>query len=124
MEETNNKKEFDNKLKKGIDYISNLSEERRERILKLLNDVQKVHKSELNSLGKRTEIKRIMWSDQSARSKLFIGGFLGSIVGLFIFGTGGIGIAGLGGAIGIWGFLAGTTGGLLVSSLIQNFEKK
>jgi len=41
-----------------------------------------------------------------------------------IFGSGGIGIAGLGGAVGIWGGLAGTVGGILISSLIQNFEKK
>jgi hypothetical protein len=33
-----------------------------------------------------------------------------------------VGIAALGGGIGIWGFLAGTTGGVLISSLLQNFE--
>ncbi len=63
-----------------------------------------------------------MWTVQSASSKLWIGGIIGTIVGFLIFGTGGIGIAGLGSAIGIWGFLAGTTGGVLISSLIQNFE--
>lgn len=65
-----------------------------------------------------------MWTNQTPLSKILIGAFIGTIAGVFIFGSGGIGIAGLGGAVGIWGGLAGTVGGVLISSLIQNFEKK
>jgi hypothetical protein len=110
------------KVKKAINYIVNLSKNQRDLILELLKEVQKIQKSDLSSAEKTTKIKTIMWASQSARSKLFIGGFLGSVVGLIIFGTGGVGIAGLGSAIGVWGFLAGTAGGVFVSSLIQNFK--
>ncbi|WP_204347092.1 hypothetical protein [Psychroserpens algicola] len=115
--------EFSERIKKGIEYIAKLSEKQRERILELLKEVQKIQKSELSTTEKTSEIKNLMWTNQSVSSKLLIGGFLGTIAGLLIFGTGGIGIAGLGSAIGVWGFLAGTAGGVLISSLIQNFEK-
>ncbi|MDT0691566.1 hypothetical protein RM549_17375 [Salegentibacter sp. F188] len=52
-----------------------------------------------------------------------MGGLLGAAFGLTVLGTGGIGIATMGGAIGIWGWLATGAGGVFVSSLIQNFEK-
>ncbi|RMA67702.1 hypothetical protein [Ulvibacter antarcticus] len=110
-------------INKGIIFLKKLSTKQRERLLGLLKKVQEIQTSELSKTEKTTEIKKVLWTDQSPRSKLFIGGFLGTIVGLMIFGTGGIGIAGLGGAIGVWGFLAGTTGGILISSIIQNFEK-
>ena len=111
------------KVNKGINYISKLSEKQQKRILNLLKEVQKIQKSELTTSEKTAEIKQLLWTDQSMGSKLFIGGFLGTIAGLVIFGTGGIGIVGLGGAIGVWGFLAGTTGGVLITSIIQNFKK-
>tara|TARA_R110000868_G_C10789163_1_gene756137 strand:- start:99 stop:1109 length:1011 start_codon:yes stop_codon:yes gene_type:complete len=119
-----NESELNQRIKKGIDFISKLSEKQRKRILNLLEKVQDVQKSNMESSQKTAEIKRILWTDQSSLSKLFIGGLLGTVCGLMIFGTGGIGIAGLGGAVGIWGFLTGTAGGVLVSSLIQNFEKR
>ena len=39
-----------------------------------------------------------------------------------MFGTGGIGIAAFASSTGIWGFVVGTAGGVLISTLIQNFE--
>lgn len=54
--------------------------------------------------------------------KLSIGAALGTLIGLMIFGTGGMVIVALGSGIGVWGFLAGTTSGVLISSIIQNFE--
>jgi len=119
-----NDSELNERIKKGIDFISKLSRKQRERILSLLIKVQEIQNSNLNSSEKTSEIKRILWTNQSSLSKLFIGGLLGTIGGLMVFGTGGIGIAGLGGAVGIWGFLTGTAGGVLISSLIQNFEKR
>lgn len=65
-----------------------------------------------------------MWSNQPTSSKLFIGAFLGAITGLFIFGTGGIGIAALGTGVGVWGWLATAAGGSAIASIIQNFENK
>jgi hypothetical protein len=120
MEKTN---DYNEKLNKIIQYVSKFSGQQKERLLVLLLKVQEIQKSDISTAEKATDIKRILWKEQSTKSKLFIGGFLGTLAGLFIFGTGGIGIAGLGGAIGVWGFLAGTAGGVLVSSLIQNFEK-
>ena len=118
------KSEVLGKVNKGISYISKLSEKQQKKILDLLKGVQKIQKSELTTSEKTAKIKQLLWTDQSMVSKLFIGGFLGTIAGLVIFGTGGIGIAGLGGAVGVWGFLAGTTGGVLITSIIQNFNKK
>lgn len=111
-------------LEKVLKYVSKFSEEQKERLLKLLIQVRDIQNSNLSFAEKKAEIKRILWDEQSTRSKLFIGATLGSLVGLFIFGTGGIGIVALGGGIGISGILAGTAGGVLVASLIQNFEKK
>ena len=127
FESTNSKtndSELNKRIKKGIEFISKLSSKQREKILHLLKKVQIVQNSNLNKSEKTIEIKRILWTDQSSLSKLFIGGLLGTIGGLMVFGTGGIGIAGLGGAVGVWGFLTGTAGGVLISSLIQNFEKR
>ncbi|WP_024480412.1 hypothetical protein [Cellulophaga baltica] len=118
-----NDSELNERIRKGSEFISNLSGKQMERVLDLLKKVQDIQKSNLNSSQKTTEIKRILWTDQSSLSKLLIGGLLGTIGGLAVFGTGGIGIAGLGGAVGVWGFLTGTAGGVLISSLIQNFEK-
>ncbi|GGZ64537.1 hypothetical protein GCM10008088_27600 [Mesonia mobilis] len=109
---------------KGINFLLKLSTKNRIKILELLKYVNKIQNSNLENGEKSSKIKSILWTQQSATTKLFVGGFLGTIGGLVIFGTGGIGIAGLGGAIGIWGFLAGTTGGILISSIIQNFENK
>ena len=122
----NNKSEsdFSKEINKAILFITKLSKTKREVLLELLKKIQIIQKSKLNSSEKATEIKKIMWINQSPVSKLIIGGLIGTIGGLFIFGTGGIGIAGLGGAIGVWGFLAGTAGGVVVSSIIQNFENK
>jgi len=116
--------DFTKELNMGTKFIANLSNRKREKILELLNSVQKIQKSSLSKTEKAAEIKKLMWINQTPLSKILIGAFIGTIAGVFIFGSGGIGIAGLGGAIGIWGGLAGTVGGVLISSLIQNFEKK
>lgn len=50
-------------------------------------------------------------------------GFLRTVAELFISVICGIEIASLLREIGVWGFLAGTADGVLVSSKIQNFEK-
>lgn len=113
-----------NKLQKGLDYISKLSTSKKQKLIVILKEVQNVQSSKLSAKQKAKEIKRIMWNDQSASSKLFIGAFLGAVTGLFIFGTGGIGIAALGTGIGVWGWLATAAGGAFISSLIQNYEKK
>ncbi|WP_223550513.1 hypothetical protein [Aestuariivivens sp. NBU2969] len=124
MDETKNiKEEIEKSIKKGIAFFQKLSRKQKDKILTLLRRVQEIQNSNLSGTEKAKEIKKIMWTKQSVKSKLFIGGFLGTIIGIAVFGTGGIGIAGLGGAVGIWGFLAGTAGGVIVSSLIQNFEK-
>jgi len=122
----NNKSEsdFSKEKNKAILFITNLSQTKREKLLALLIKIQKIQKSKLNTSEKAIEIKKIMWTNQSPGSKLLIGGLIGTIGGIFIFGTGGLGIVGLGGAIGVWGGLAGTAGGVLVSSIIQNFEKQ
>jgi hypothetical protein len=121
-----NKSENDlsKEISKGNLFLTRLPKKQREIILNLLKEIHKVQKSKLSSTDKAAEIKKIMWTNQSPGAKLIIGGLIGTFGGLFVFGTGGIGIAGLGGAIGIWGGLAGTVGGVLVSSLIQNFENK
>ncbi|MEH1009199.1 hypothetical protein VDP25_15780 [Winogradskyella sp. ECml5-4] len=112
------------KLAKGLKYISKLSKSKKENLISILKDVQNVQASELTIKQKAIEIKRIMWNDQSASSKLFIGAFIGAVTGLFIFGSGGIGIVALGGGIGIWGWLATAAGGAFISSIIQNYEDK
>ena len=116
------KNDLSKEISKGSLFLKRLPKNQREIILNLLKEIHRVQKSKLSTGEKAAEIKKIMWTNQSPGSKLIIGGLIGSFAGLFVFGTGGIGIAGLGGAIGIWGGLAGTVGGVLVSSLIQNFE--
>lgn len=111
-------------LQKAINYTSKLSSSKREKLMRVLRRVQDVQSSNLTTKQKAKEIKRIMWSDQSTNSKLFIGAFLGAVTGFFIFGTGGIGIAALGTGVGVWGWLATAAGGAFISSLIQNYEKK
>lgn len=117
-------KDFELNTDKGIEYLKKLSDSKREQILELLEKISEIQKMEIDTKEKAERIKTILWTNQNTKSKLIIGGFLGTIAGLFIFGTGGIGIAGLGGAVGVWGFLAGTSGGIFIASLIQNFEKK
>lgn len=116
--------EVSNRLTKADRYIKKLSSKQRDKILSLLRAVHEVQKSDMTTGEKAHEIKKILWTNQSTESKLFIGGALGTVIGLLVFGTGGIGIVGLGGGIGVWGFLAGTTGGVLVASLIENFENE
>jgi hypothetical protein len=116
------KNDLSKEISKGSLFLKRLPKNQREIILNLLKEIHRVQKSKLSTGEKAAEIKKIMWTNQSPGAKLIIGGLIGSFAGLFVFGTGGIGIAGLGGAIGIWGGLAGTVGGVLVSSLIQNFE--
>lgn len=111
-------------LSKGVEYISKLSISKKEKLMAILKKVKDVQSSNLTTKEKAKEIKRIMWSDQSTNNKLFIGAFLGAIAGLFIFGSGGIGIAALGTGVGVWGWLATAAGGAFVSSLIQNYENK
>lgn len=121
MEKQNN---YNENLEKVLKSVSKFSEEKKEKLLRLLIQVRDIQNSNLSFSDKKTEIKRILWDEQSTKSKLFIGATLGSLIGLFIFGTGGIGIVALGGGIGISGILAGTAGGVLVASLIQNFESQ
>lgn len=111
-------------IEKGLNYISKLSSSKKEKLMAILKKVREVQSSDLTTKQKAKEIKRIMWSDQSTSSKLFIGAFLGAITGLFIFGTGGIGIAALGTGVGVWGWLATAAGGSFIASLIQNYENK
>lgn len=112
------------KINNAMDYLSKLGKKKAKKLIELLKQVEKVQKSDISLSDKSNEIKKILWTRQSAISKLWIGGFIGTLVGFMIFGTGGLGLAGLGSAVGVWGFLAGTTGGVLISSLIQNFENK
>lgn len=109
---------------KAREFISKLSSSKKEKLMAILKKVKEVQSSDLTTKQKAKEIKRIMWSDQSTNSKLFIGAFLGAITGLFIFGTGGIGIAALGTGVGVWGWLATAAGGSFIASLIQNYENK
>lgn len=111
-------------LQKAINYIAKLSSSKKEKLMAILKKVKDVQSSDLTTKEKTKEIKRIMWSDQSTNNKLFIGAFLGAITGLFVFGTGGIGIAALGTGVGVWGWLATAAGGAFISSLIQNYERK
>ena len=103
---------------------SKFTASQKSKLIELLREVQKIQNSNLNTNEKVSKIKNELWTKHNPKTKLLIGGFLGTIFGFAVFGTGGIGIAALGSATGIWGFLAGTTGGILVSSIIQNFEKK
>tara|TARA_R110000782_G_scaffold159448_4_gene251611 strand:- start:1963 stop:2340 length:378 start_codon:yes stop_codon:yes gene_type:complete len=119
-----NENNVKNNLSRGVEYISKLSSSKKEKLLNLLKKVQDIQASDLTTKQKAKEIKRIMWNEQSASSKLFIGAFLGAVTGLFIFGTGGIGIAALGTGVGVWGWLATAAGGAFVSSLILNYENK
>lgn len=111
------------KIQKGIDFLLKLSNKQRDELLGLLKEVNEVQKSSLSIKDKAKKLKNIMWTNQSVKSKLLIGAFLGAITGLIVFSTGGIGITALGGGIGVWGWLATSAGGVVVSSLIQNFEK-
>lgn len=111
-------------LAKVWTYIKSLSGNKQNIIYSTLKKVKLIQDSELTKFEKSNEIKKILWTSQSIRNKILIGGLIGTIFGFLVFGTGGIGIAGLGSAFGIWGFLSGTLGGILVSSLIANFEKK
>ena len=111
-------------LLKAREFISKLSSSKKEKLIAILKKVKDIQSSNLTTKQKAKEIKRIMWSDQSTNSKLFIGAFLGAITGLFIFGTGGIGIAALGTGVGVWGWLATAAGGSFIASLIQNYENK
>lgn len=111
-------------LLKAREFISKLSSSKKEKLIAILKKVKDIQSSNLTTKQKAKEIKRIMWSDQSTNSKLFIGAFLGAITGLFIFGTGGIGIAALGTGVGVWGWLATAAGGSFIASLIHNYENK
>lgn len=120
------KQEFDlnDRVKKIIEYLFKLSKSKRDMFVKLLREVQRIQKSNISDEQKKEEIKKILWSNHSPSIKLSIGAALGTLLGLMVFGTGGLGIAAFGSGIGVWGFLAGTTGGILISSIIQNFEKR
>lgn len=111
-------------IEKALNFISKLSKSKKEKVHKLLLEVKNIQDSDLSNGEKTSKIKSLLWTNQNVKSKIIIGGLIGTLLGLAIFGTGGIGIAGLGGAIGVWGFLSGTMGGVLISSLIVNFEKK
>lgn len=111
-------------IDKALSYIGKQSKDKKEKIYQLLLEVKDIQDSDLTTSEKTSKIKYLLWTNQNVKNKILIGGLIGTLFGLAIFGTGGIGIAGLGGAIGVWGFLAGTMGGVLISSLIANFESK
>ena len=111
-------------IDKAINYISKLSKTKKEQVHQLLVKVKNIQDSDLSNIEKTSEIKLLLWTNQNVKNKIIIGGLIGTLFGLAIFGTGGIGIAGLGSAIGVWGFLSGTMGGILISSLIANFENE
>jgi hypothetical protein len=123
MKENKSKTSISDLLKKAIELIMKMSKQKRQYLLQIFKKVEQVQKSNSDFEEKTLKIKTILWTEQPLNAKLFIGAFLGTIAGLVIFGTGGIGIAALGGAIGFWGFLAGTAGGTFIASLIHNFEK-
>ncbi len=108
----------------GMIFLKKQSRSMQDKIYSLLIKVQEIQDSNKSQSQKIEEIKKMLWTNQTIVNKITIGGFLGTLLGLSVFGTGGIGIAAFGGAIGVWGFLVGTTGGVLVSSLIANFEKQ
>ncbi len=124
VDENKNEINFAERKNIVLEYILKQSSEKQKIIYDLFKEIQKVQNSNLLLDEKRSEIKKIIWSNQSAKNKLIIGGLLGTMIGLMVFGTGGIGIVGLGTGIGLSGFLTGTIGGVLVSSIIQNFENK
>ncbi|HPF96973.1 MAG TPA: hypothetical protein PLZ00_06095 [Mangrovimonas sp.] len=124
MEDERKIEEILNSLNNPERKEKKINNSQKSKLLGVLKEVQKIQNSDLKKSDKVTKIKYELWTKHNAKTKLLIGGFLGTIFGFTIFGTGGIGIAALGGATGIWGFLAGTAGGVLISSLIQNFEKK
>ncbi|MCY2687571.1 hypothetical protein [Salinimicrobium sp. TH3] len=113
----------DDYINKAIKYLAGLNFGKKTGILNALEEVQKIQNSNYSTAEKSQRIKRTLWTNQSPNSKLLIGGLLGAVFGLTVFGTGGIGIAALGGAMGIWGWFATAAGGVFISSLIQNFEK-
>lgn len=112
-----------NDYSKVINYLNKLSSDKKTDLLKILEEVKEIQNSGLSTIEKTEKIKQVLWMNRSRSSKLVIGGLLGTVFGLTIFGTGGIGVAALGGAVGIWGWLASAAGGVFISSLIQNFEK-
>jgi len=114
---TNQEQKFSNN---GM--LQALDSKKKQKFFVLLQKVKEIQNSSKDFNTKTREIKRVLWTEQTASGKLWIGAILGSLTGFAVFGTGGIGIAALGGGIGIWGFLAGTTGGVLISSILQNFE--
>ena len=123
MSKNKSKTSINDLLKKAIELIMKMSEQKRQSLLQILKEVEQVQKSDLGFEKKALKIKTILWTEQPLKAKLIIGAFLGTIAGLVVFGTGGMGIAALGGAVGFWGFLAGTAGGTFIASLIHNFEK-
>lgn len=110
-------------IDKVLKVIGRMSRSRRESLIHLLHKVREIQLSHLTQEQKSKGIRKVLWTDQSASQKLWIGAFIGTLFGLAVFGTGGIGVVGLGGAVGVWGFLSGTAGGVLIASLISNFEK-
>lgn len=109
---------------KSINYIKKLSSDKQAEIISLLRQIQTIQNSDLTIKEKKKELKVILWENQTTSKKLLIGAFFGSLIGLSIFGTSGIGIAAFGSASGIYGFLTGTLGGTFISSIIQNYENK
>lgn len=111
-------------IEKSINYIKNLSSEKQAEIISLLKQIQTIQNSDLSNKEKKKELKIILWENQTTSKKLLIGAFFGSLIGLFVFGTSGIGIAAFGSASSIYGFLTGTLGGTFISSILQNYENK
>lgn len=116
--------EYKERLKKAEEYLKKLSGKQREKFLNLLKEIQTIQKSEISQKEKTAQLKLLLWTNQNIKNRLMIGGLLGMLCGAFIFGSGGVGIAALGGATGVSGLLLSAVGGTMVASLISNFESK
>lgn len=117
---------FDKDLPKMINggtvFLLRLSMKQRENLLNALRQIRDIHKSDLSKGEKVKEIKKCLWIQRSVKYKLVVGAFIGAVTGLAIFGTGGIGVVALGGGVGVAGWLASAAGGVVVASIIKNFE--
>ena len=99
----------------------------KEKMISFLQEVISIHKSNFSLIEKIKKIKD-EWLKLPLRIKVPIYFIVSSVGGLIVFGTGGIGIAALGSATAIPGFLATTAGGTLaimaLETLLKNENKQ
>ena len=120
----NKKEHFDVKgtTQRLTTYISGLAPAQREKILSLLKQVQHIQNSNSDVYTKSGQIKNILWTAQSLRSKLITGKISAIIASNLTFGTGRIEDMGLGSAYDVWGCLADKFGAQIIAGTIRNFE--